>query len=120
MVQGLHLSNVAPTVETSLERVGELVKLMKSGGAGLTDTQSQRLVGYMGSLDDMRGQLGIMSQHYEDDEHILSTLTLLMDRIDESLGLVNKSTAGSPQQSHSTRSITFILLLTLHVLRVHP
>jgi hypothetical protein len=67
---------------------------MRSGGAGLTDTQSARLVGYLGSLEDMRAQIGLMAQRYEDDDKVLGKLTMLLDRIDESLQIVHYSTEG--------------------------
>lgn len=91
---GLSLSKVAPTVETNLERVGELVKLMQSGGAGLTETQTSRLFGYLGTLDDMRKHIGTMSDYYQSDDKVLFKLLALLDRIDESMGLVQKSTFG--------------------------
>ena len=110
---------MTPTVETSLEKVGELVQLMQSGGAArLTSTQSQRLVGYLGSLEDMRGQIGSMVQYYEADDNILSDLTLLMDRIDESLGIVKKSTTGMTSPPIPTNLIITMFNITLQYL--HP
>eukprot|EP00026_Physarum_polycephalum_P002675 Phypoly_transcript_02683.p1 GENE.Phypoly_transcript_02683~~Phypoly_transcript_02683.p1 ORF type:complete len:581 (+),score=128.95 Phypoly_transcript_02683:252-1745(+) len=37
----------------------------------------------MGNLDEMRGQLVIMIQRYEDDSHVLKRLLELVDRIDD-------------------------------------
>ena len=67
---------------------------MRSGGAGLTDTQASRLVGYLGSLEDMRSLIGVMAQRYEDDDDVLRKLTMLLDRIDESLRIVHYNTEG--------------------------
>ncbi len=90
----MRVSQVAPSVESNLNEVGTLIDLMKSGGAGLSDTQSQRLVGYLGTLEEMRSQIGVMCSFYESDDKVLSILTLLMDRIDDSLQLVQRSSDG--------------------------
>lgn len=93
-MEDLRISKVAPSVENRLGQVGELVKLMKSGGAGLSPSQTGTLLGYLGTLEEMRKQLGTIGEYYQDDDHVLFRITTLMDRIDESTAIAELSFHG--------------------------
>lgn len=66
----------------------DAVKQMGRKKSDLTESQTRRMVGYLGNLDDMRAQIVVMVQRYENDEHVLKRLLTLIDRIDDVKDLI--------------------------------
>lgn len=100
----LRVSKVAPMVEGNLVELVDMVKQMGRKGSDLTESQNRKMVGYMGNLDEMRTQIVIMVQRYEDDSRVLKRLLDLLDRIDDVKTLALNSEASKSQGSPSLES----------------
>lgn len=97
-MEGLRVSHVAPNVEDNLGKLNELVKQMGNKGGDLTESQNRRMVAYLGNVDEMRQQLVIMVQRYEDDERILKRLLDLVDRIDDVKSIIAAGNVGNEEE----------------------
>lgn len=97
-METLRVSHVAPNVEDNLLRLNELVKQMGNKGADLTESQNRRMVAYLGNMDEMRQQLVVMIQRYEDDERVLKRLLDLVDRIDDMKEVINANNGSSNEE----------------------
>jgi hypothetical protein len=90
----LRVSKVAPAVEDSLGQLVDMVKQLGRKPGDLTESQSRRMVNYLGNIDDMRTQIVVMVQRYENDGHVLKRLLNLIDRIDDVKQLAVTSNGG--------------------------
>lgn len=104
-VVDLRVSKVAPQVEDNLTQLVDMVKQMGRKG-DLTESQNRRMVGYLGNLDDMRQQIVVMVQRYENDSKVLKRLLNLIDRIDDVKQLTSNSQASQGVEENTNNTPT--------------
>eukprot|EP01113_Clastostelium_recurvatum_P019021 TRINITY_DN2242_c0_g1_i4.p1 TRINITY_DN2242_c0_g1~~TRINITY_DN2242_c0_g1_i4.p1 ORF type:complete len:611 (+),score=200.91 TRINITY_DN2242_c0_g1_i4:90-1922(+) len=95
----LHFSRVGPAMETQLNDVLEGVTSMADiRRSQLTQSQNERMMGYLGGIDDMKKKLALMVGHYQDNEKVTGRLLALYDRLDEILSQIGVPDGASLSQ----------------------